>query len=356
VNDLEERLRADLWEATGSIRLEPDLDAIVSDGDRVIRSRRVRGVVVGVAALVVAAGVGWAGLGYQTSGGGSPVLATPAPVSSPPVVATTGTHDSVSSTSGDLPAGSGATGFTVDATLTGPGRYEVTFQAMLGNGRTAVQGPVRVGADDQEVHWMSVGRILIGFVPHRFDWIQYVDRNPAGVFGSFSSGERRFGRLNATVVWRVSDKAGTYEGLRGYIWGADGGVIRDSLGTVLPNETLTLPRSGIAATFYVDEALDVLACRQNGNAGSASVKSNRVQITFTSATAPGGLASGGVILPRGASDPRLTSSGSELESRQTRIDGRLVILVSARMATDTEPVLSSISYTDASGTRVTKQL
>ena len=59
MNELEERLRADLFGATELIDAEPDLDAVVREGDRVLRGRFVRRVAGGVAAALAVGLVAW---------------------------------------------------------------------------------------------------------------------------------------------------------------------------------------------------------------------------------------------------------------------------------------------------------
>lgn len=356
MNDLEERLRADLLDATADIDPEVDADALLASGHRTRNNRTVRRIAVGTAFALVAGGLGWAGLGYQAGRGTAPVLATPSPIPSSTMAATPGSSDSVTFglDGASLPSGADAKSIEVTATMEAGGGYTVDLMVVAKDGTTSTAHRTSEGDD---LAWAQLGpRLFVGFVPHRVDWIQYIDKKPGGVFGASSSDERAFDGLDATAVYRVSDKAGTYEGLKAYLWKGSDGVFHNSLGQVVPSETVTLSGSKQVGTFYLDKALNVLGFQQGGGTASAEVGSDQVQTFFGWAQDGGGLAVGGLVLPEGATDPKLASKGTGLEWASVNLGGRVAIMASARMANGTDPVVHAITYTDAGGKRATHRM
>jgi hypothetical protein len=355
MNDLEERLRAELLDAAADIDPEVDADALLASGHRARNNRTVRRIAVGTAFALVAGGLGWAGLGYQAGRGTAPVLATPSPIPSSAMAATPGSSDSVTFglDGASLPSGADAKSIEVTATMEAGGGYTVDLMVVAKDGTTSTAHKTSEG---DQLAWAQLGpRLFVGFVPHRVDWIQYIDKK-SDVFGANTSDDRTFDRLDATAVYRVSDKAGNYGGLKAYIWKGSDGVFHNSLGQVVPSATITLSGSKQVGTFFLDKALNVLAFQQGGGTGSTDVQSDQVQSIFGWAGEGGGVAVGGLLLPEGATNPKLVSKGSGLEWASAELEGRLAIVASARMPNGTEEVVHSITYTDAGGKRVTKRL
>lgn len=355
MNDLEERLRAELLDAAADIDPEVDADALLASGHRARNNRTVRRIAVGTAFALVAGGLGWAGLGYQTGRGAAPVLATPSPIPSSAMAATPGSSDSVTFglDGASLPSGADAKSIEVTATMEAGGGYTVDLMVVAKDGTTSTAHKTSEG---DQLAWAQLGpRLFVGFVPHRVDWIQYIDKK-SDVFGANTSDDRTFDRLDATAVYRVSDKAGNYGGLKAYIWKGSDGVFHNSLGQVVPSATIALSGSKQVGTFFLDKALNVLAFQQGGGTGSTDVQSDQVQSIFGWAGEGGGVAVGGLLLPEGATNPKLVSKGSGLEWASAELEGRLAIVASARMPNGTEEVVHSITYTDAAGKRVTKRL
>jgi hypothetical protein len=355
MNDLEERLRAELLDAAADIDPEVDADALLASGHRARNNRTVRRIAVGTAFALVAGGLGWAGLGYQAGRGTAPVLATPSPIPSSAMAATPGSSDSVTFglDGASLPSGADAKSIEVTATMEAGGGYTVDLMVVAKDGTTSTAHKTSEG---DQLAWAQLGpRLFVGFVPHRVDWIQYIDKK-SDVFGANTSDDRTFDRLDATAVYRVSDKAGNYGGLKAYIWKGSDGVFHNSLGQVVPSATITLSGSKQVGTFFLDKALNVLAFQQGGGTGSTDVQSDQVQSIFGWAGEGGGVAVGGLLLPEGATNPKLVSKGTGLEWASAELEGRLAIVASARMPNGTEEVVHSITYTDAAGKRVTKPL
>ena len=356
MNDLEERLRAELLDATEGIDPEFDADALLASGHRARGNRAVRRIAVGAAFALVAGGLGWAGLGHQTGRGTAPVLATPAPVPSATMAATPGSSDSVTFglDGASLPSGADAQSIGVSATIAADGSYTVDLRVVAKDGTNFTAHKTSQG---DQLAWAQLGpRLFVGFVPHRVEWIQYIDKKSSDVFGANTLDDRTFDRLDATAVYRVSDKAGNYGGLKAYIWKGSDGVFHNSLGQVVPSATITLSGSKQVGTFFLDKALNVLAFQQGGGTGSTDVQTDQVQSIFGWADEGGGVAVGGLLLPEGATNPKLVSKGSGLEWASAELEGRLAIVASARMPNGTEEVVHSITYTDAAGKRVTKRL
>ena len=357
MNDLEQRLRADLIDAADPVGSDLDTDALLVSAHRARNARTARRVGAVAALAVIVAAVGWAGLTLPART--APVLASPAPVpsttASPSLVP--GTRESASfDLSQDAPPGMTVKKLDVDATVV-PDGYRVTFTA------TRVDGSTQTETRDQRgdtIAWAQFGsRLLAEFVPHPADWVDPIGRGDPNVFGGYSSDHQILSRINAAASYRLASTgaAGTYTGMTDYLWRDVAGSYHSSRGDLLPSVTLTLPTSGRSATFFRDDRFGTLGFAQDAETGTARKKANELEVSLDWGETQDGVRVSGAFLPVDATAPELTFSGTRPEWVTARLGDRLVILASSNMPnSDNDPMIRTISYTDASGTRVTKKL
>ena len=73
--------------------------------------------------------------------------------------------------------------------------------------------------DGHSISWFQLTpKVVVGFVPHRLNWIHYSDKDESGSWSRFSLDLRTFAQLDASVVYRTAYTAGDFAGLRGYLW------------------------------------------------------------------------------------------------------------------------------------------
>jgi hypothetical protein len=358
MNDLEERLRSDLLLAARGVESDIDEHDVLAWGRRTRHSRRVRRVAV-AAALALAIGVaGWAGLAHEVGGGTVPVIATPVPGTATPTPSRSvrvGVKASVTfGTDDPFPADLKIRRVTVTATSVAAGRVDADVTVVASDGSASSHTVTTVGDD---LAWVQVApRLVVGLVPHSFDWVQYLDAGDNVAMGGTSSDWRVMDSLDATAYYRLFDKKGTYSGSAGYLWRNGKGEFRDSRGEVVPSVTIGLPGSGQERTFYEDDALDVLGFQQDSGEVSTTVARDQVQSFGGFAQRDGDLAVAGIVLPEGASNPALSSSAKDLEWSTGAIGGRMAIVASAHLVRVSDSVVQAVTYTDAHGQRVTKKL
>jgi hypothetical protein len=356
--DLEEQFRADVQQLPQAVQLDlgVDADVLVAAGHRVRRARLLKRTAAAGALMVASALLGWAGLNTAGTRWSDPVVVgNPAPTPSTAAALIPGTSGVIVFPEGDAesPRAKGVKSVKVEAIVLEDGSYSVQFTATMTSGETRRE---RSTAGAEDVIWFQPSpTLIVGFVPHRFEWIQYDDEGDGTVFGGYSSNERAFDTLDASAVWRRTDQGGEYPGLRGYRWRGLDGVYRNSLGNLLPSVTISLPISRTTGRFFLDDDLGVVGLDEDGSVGSRKLGSSEVHEFLGWADADGGRATGGLVLPVGASDPVLTTKGTGLEWAQARLDGRLAVLATALMPDQSDPVVSAISFTDVNGKRVTTQ-
>ena len=249
MNELEERLRTDLFGATELIEAEPDLDAVVREGDRVLRGRLVRRVAGGVAAALVVGLVSWfAAMPREVPG-------VPAPVSTPSAGPVTSESASIDLQDGFAVNSSGVPYRSVDvlATRTETG-YSVSFTI------TDNKGAVRTVSREVPVGraWLTqYPRRMVGVVAARIDWRDSVY---ADMVGGMSGAERVLPGLGITVVVDVAEKPGNT--IKGLLWQGVDGLVHDDAGNEVPEAQIGL--AGAVGTVYLSERLGFLGYRETG--------------------------------------------------------------------------------------------
>lgn len=353
MDELETRMHAGLTQLAEPMAEAPELEQVVSRGQQLRRRRRIAGIAGGAAAvLVVASGLGMTfGSGIFANGGRGPVLATPSPVPTPSALPTMsvapGTTGKVVFEPETL-TNMGASSLAVQATSLAGGGYSVDVSFVSTNKQTDQRHAIN---DGRSISWFQfTPKVQVGFVPYALDWIHYVDNDGAGPFGSWGGDQRTFSELDATAVYRVGDgKGGEYHGLRGYLWRGADGVYRVADGSVLPSWT-----SG-GSTYLVTEELGELVQVEENSA--LATKLNSAKPTFlTFWDGPhNDLSHTAVLLPKGASSPEPKLGAPKVEVETTTLGGRVLVVASATTRGTKVEAMTSITYTDASGKRVTSE-
>lgn len=349
MNDLEELLRTDLARAAESIDSGLDADDLLADGHRVRRSRTMRLGVGLTAILVTMAGLGVMVASTLGSGSQAPVLATPSPVPSPsasttPLVAP-GTTGQVVFDSGPLVEELMAAQVRMNATVLTDGRYSVKAELVRGDRVDYQDSAIN---DGRAISWFQMSsRVLVGFVPHRLDWIQYRDEDQAGSFGRFNSDQQTFAQLDATVVYRIAaESSGDYAGLRGYLWRDLDGRYHDDA-ALLPSDTYN------GATLYLSERLAVFGMVQDGTSTSVEERTGHASFLNSWTSLKNTQAAAAVLLPPGASRPKAHLGVNGVQLNVTSLGERILLVATATVPDDTAVLITSVTYTDASGKKVT---
>jgi hypothetical protein len=253
VNDLEERLRADMWEAAGPIEPDLDLDAVVRDGDQVLRSRRIRLAVGGIAAVVALAMLSWVAVANRVLSGvpdpAQTVSASPAPtptdVVGDPMVASFGLIDQYEPRTPSAAPVTPDTPTQVDVRVVDDHTVQFVGTTVGGTVTTRMVAMPAKGVVTEEI----LPGVLAGFLPTRADWLDvwlsqkpslgWVSTDTVGRKGEYVAFVRAFPR-DAGDVGRVT----------GYVWGDSKGRVHDSEGRPVLSRTVRLAKA--EGVFYAD--------------------------------------------------------------------------------------------------------
>ena len=349
MNELEERLRADLFGATELIDAEPDLDAVVREGDRVLRGRFVRRVAGGVAAALAVGLVAWvAAVPREVPG-------VPAPVATPSASPVTSESASI-----DLQDGFGmnAKGSPYRSLEVSASRTEAGFRASFtitaeDGTRTRFSGDVQAG----RAWFTEYPRLMVGVVADRLAWRDSVYPE---MVGGVSGTEKLLPGLGITVVVDVAEKPGNT--IKGLLWQGEDGRVHDDAGEAVPSASIGV--AGEVGVVYLSERLGFFGYREPGGGEVVSTQdiapdSGPVKIEIwagTTAPEQKGRATVVGLLPEGASDPAVTLAGygQEWSSGTLSGTGRVVFVAVGQDPTGKKGALvTKVVYTDADGKRVT---
>lgn len=348
MNELEERLRTDLFGATELIEAEPDLDAVMREGDRVLRGRFVRRMAGGVAVALVVGLVTWVATVPRA------VPGVPAPMSTSSASPVTSESASIDlRDAGVNQSDPPARAVEVSATRTATG-YSVSFTITNADGtQRRRSGDVEPG----KALLTQYPRLMVGVVAARFDWRDSVY---ADMVGGISGTEKVLPGLGLTVVVDVAEKAGNT--IKGLLWQGADGLVHDDTGNAVPEARIGL--AGVVGTVYLSERLGFLGYRETDGSEIVSTQdlapdNDLVKIAVWSGTSTPdrkGRATVIGLLPDGASDPAVTLAGygQEWSSGKLSDTGRGVFVAVGQDATGRKgSLVTKVVYTDADGKRVT---
>ncbi|HEY3407152.1 MAG TPA: hypothetical protein VGK53_03160 [Propionicimonas sp.] len=362
MNDLEERLRADFQAAAAQVenRIDADEALLVAQGARSsLRLART----VGVAALAVVVGlVGWGAVNAVPVLGGHPdPMGT---VSAVPSIPST-------SSSSYVPTDPMSATFELGGKINGqvPSYDSVRVSVKADGDRVAVTVGLltAVGKTDEtlvlrhfamragKLWWVALDEhLVLAITPGRPMWF---DGEYDATRGAVTDRQPLTG-IDATAFLVGFIKAGGPDTVRGFIWrGADGMVV-DSLGNNVPNAEITLDDNSYL--IYRDAELDVVGIVPRQGDGGYNVRMRD--------SSPGDLLGGGMgrqgedgiwtwttlgVLPAGSHDIKVNlAPGDGSWASGVMSDGSVAVLASNHAKSEHGKVVTSFSYTDANGKRV----
>jgi hypothetical protein len=353
MNDLEERLRADLLQAVGPIDGELDTDDLLASAHRARDNRRTRQVVAVVALSLVGGVAAWAGAALTSLLGVAPVIATPLPVPSTApsnsVAPTQSPRDwsghtsTVSFDTSDLPGVAGLGLRTVVVQSRGkPG------SAIVVTGTRATGEPIsRSGVVTATTPFLAklTEGVWVMITPDKVRWAE------GAVAGGISGATaEQLDGLGVIVVMGEPQLK-----LKGFIWQDADGLAWNDRRIRVPSTELTL--DGKTYWFAHDPDLGVACSGEllprevNGFPGECGVISNLGE------TGRGGSGAAGweerlfVALPEGATEATVDAS-EQCKSTSGSLDpgGRTVILLLCKGAPDVaEAGFPAVHYRNVAG-------
>jgi hypothetical protein len=336
VNDIEERLRAGLHELAEPVDARVDTEALVAGGNRLRRARTTRWVWGGVVLAALVVFLAWNGLS------GRQVVAVPDPMTAPtsaPPAPTLG----LSFPQTDPPQT--WTGVNVRVVRTGD-RLRVELARVHANGDEGVSHTYTTAAGE---FWS---------VPVDDDLVVAVIPNPvssvaslAGWDVSVNDGLEELG-ITVVGVQRSNPAAGAYRGL---VWRGVNFDVHNSAGVAVPSAVL---RAGDRSVIvFLDEGLGVWGYLDAYNEDHAAlpIATEPTKSVYDLAKNPDGEVTEIGFLPAGGRNPKLAvRDGATWGSAAVGDSGRVAYMVFAVNPAST-PLVTSVTYTDATGKRLTYQ-
>jgi hypothetical protein len=346
MNDLEDRLRDSLRDLAEPVHARVDLDELVTDGDRLRRSRRNRWIVPGVVAVVLALIAVSPAFSILTRGTILAPVVPAAPATS------TGLTESAFFVVYGIGLPSPTERLRVDAKAVGTG-WDVVITGSRSDGRVVSQQTEHLDAAPASIQLAP--QVFVELLPARPAWWTFVQKGK----GPTRSEAATVGTLNLTAILLAYPTPALPEGIAGFIWGEPDGTIRDSLGNTVPTADIVLATQTFK--MYWDASLDVLNfASPEGQVITMGTKPEpdpypRFLGQFSGAASQeGGTVVFGDVLPEGASGLDVTLSSPGAEWGQTQLAGRTVYVASLPLEmTGPDNPIASLAYTDASGQRVT---
>lgn len=349
MNDLEERLRVDLIDAAEPATWDVDVDAVLSGGRRLRRSRVVRKVVAGLAVTVAVAGV-WTGLAGRPVAG-VPVLPA-APLPSEVLNAGTAHFDTRDR---GLPASSTFESIEVTATRTDAARWHVTVVARPESGDdqlTAFETGLRPRGG--AVTTRIAPQVQVVLIPDRVDsWSPVASSYSSGYGGDFM----HLGGLDLSAALVTFDSEADADDFRGAVWLGRDGVVRSSDGRTIPSSEVVL--SDRELTLYWDERQSAFGLFDASLTGGFTLVKDRPGGPFP-AVQYWSPASGSTklnttvvadVLPSGASDVQARLASPTGEFTTTEVGGRIAFVALSMAEGQSDPVFTELSYRKADGKR-----
>jgi hypothetical protein len=359
MNDLEERLRADLQQATAGVEDSIDAEDALLAGHRARSSRRM-GATIGISALAAVAGlVGWTVLQVlpSHSGGPSPLETISAVPSTPATFpSTTATPSDPLSATFEIDGSINGVVPTYDSITIGvqPSGAEVAIKVtMEKEGKQPVERTFTTTAGSYwEVRLDK--HLAIGIVPERVNLISVEQDTKKVVL----SGDLPLEGIGATAYWLGFEQSGGPNAVRGLIWERDDGTIYDSLGNEVGSARV--PLEGDEYMIYRDSALDTIGLMPTLQGGNYSF---RLRDNGPAPLLDGGMgrqADDGTwtwtqfgALPPGSHDISLELASLD-GSWATAVlsDGWVAVLAINHVKSEDGKIIRSISYTEANGKQV----
>jgi len=336
MNDIEERLRAGLHELAEPVDAHVDADAALAGGERLRRGRLARWASGGVALAALVGVLAWNGLSWRQ------VVAIPDPITAPtsapraPALALLFQQTDPPQT---------WTGANVRVVRTGD-RLTVEVARIHANGDEGASRTYTTAAGE---FWS---------VPIDDDLVVALIPNPVISVGSLpgwevsvNNGLEELG-MTAVGLQRSDPAAGAYGGL---VWRGANFDVHDNEGAVVPSAVL---RAGDRSVIvFRDESLGLWGYLDAYNEDHAALPmaTEPTGTVYDLAKNPEGEFTEIGFLPVGGRNPKLTvRDGARWGSAVVGDSGRVAFIVFAVNPAGA-PLVTSVTYTDASGKRLTYQ-
>jgi hypothetical protein len=334
MNDIEERLRAGLHELAEPVDAHVDADAALAGGARLRRGRAARWASAGVALATVVAVVAWNGVARQ------PIAGVPAP--EPTTRSTQATSSEVGLEFAQADPPREYTGVNVAVVRTGQ-RLAVEVARTRANGD---EGVTHSFTTDAGRYWSVAvdGDLVIALIPGQVVAV-------AGLPGWEVVYNDALGLDLMAVAAQRTDPA--FGDLRGLVWLAANSVVRDSGGAVVPSAGLRVGDRSVVV--FRDERLQAWGYfdEYNDDRAALPLATEPVDTVREVNSNPEGEVTEIGFLPAGGRDPKLTvRKGATWGSAAVGDSGRVAYIVFAVNPGST-PLVTSVTYTDASGNRAT---
>jgi len=336
MNDIEERLRAGLHELAEPVDARVDADAALAGGARLRRGRLARWASGGVALAVLIGVLAWNGLPWRQ------VVAIPDPIAVP-TSAPRAPSAMLSFPVSDPPQT--WTGARVSVVRTGD-RLTVELARVQANG------------DEGASHTYTTAAGEFWSVPVDDDLVVAVIPNPvvsvASLAGWDVSVNDGLDALGITVVGvqRSNPAVGAYGGL---VWRGANFDVRNSEGAVIPSAVLeagdrsviVFRDEGLGVWGYLDAYNDVHAALPMASEPTGAV--------YDLPKNPEGEVTEIGFLPARGRNPKLTVRDGAMWGSAAVGDSGRVAFIAFAVSPASTPLVTSVTYTDASGKRMTYQ-
>jgi hypothetical protein len=336
MNDLESRLRDGLESIADS--MEPDIDplAALAAGERLRRARTTGWVTVGVVLATLFGLFAWTALP------GRPITGIPAPAAPTTAEAPITAMCSLSFADNRPQPTYRSVDFSVERV---GNKLTIDIVALRSDGGPrSLNRYLEVTAG---VFWSAnIGPdLVVALVPDRAEIAQLPNwhSQSLGLVG-----------VGATAVALQREPGLAFDGL---VWLGSDGIVRDSHHIVVPSALLKV--GSTERVVYRDERVGVWGYfygAGDGNGAAMPLAAEPVRTLPVHSAGDGTLASSIGFLPVGGRDPELTTrAGVEWTSGELGESGRFAFLA-VGIADGGKPLVTSVTYTDQTGKRLTYQL
>ncbi|MGC3995445.1 MAG: hypothetical protein QM779_15235 [Propionicimonas sp.] len=361
MNELEDRLRAELQTATRDIDSDLDPEALLSVGRRVRRNRTTRRVTASVAAVLAVGVIGWFGVGSVVGRGQQPavVVATPSPIppsaTAPiPTARASSVAPSPGSAQAELPMGASFNGEPaafdkVEIVATSDGTTITTRFQATNDGEKVAEATVTRKLDEARAELVRLGSHgVVAVVPGEV--------KGQSLYGPDTSqgGSAALDPLGATALVFLTEHAVGSKDPE-LVWEDGNGVLQSTVGVVA---SASVDLGGEEVTVFRSEALDSQGVWGDWSTAVKGAKpSDMLQGSIARSRGPGQakwrLTQLGMLEP-GSTDVAVTLSSADGDWAQAALpDGWIVVVAVLNSDDDSVDPVTSLAYTDAKGVRHT---
>ena len=342
--DTEARLRAELGELRQKdLDLGVDPDALLDAGHRRITRRATQRLIGGITAVLVVGVVAVGAISGQTLGG------FPAPANTPAGPGKSASvRVSVPSPGSEQPP-------MVDVTVAREGdEVHITSASVARSGSISSTFSVdrHLGQPVEEALIPLGNNLYLGVLPGLVAWMDPVVNNSGGWV---STGHAVLPSLNLTAYLLLVE-GGEPSPVSDLIWQDEGGTVHTGTGATLPSAYVNF--EGHRATFYLDQQTKHFGLHSSEGNSWGTLDEGTHFLPDMGATETNGrwVRFGYGLLPPGARDPELLLDHPSAKWIQLPLGDRVLIVIAGETADEKADLVTSITFTDASGVRVTQEV